>query len=74
MTNDNHKHGLMLTWRHDADVFTWGRIVLFLLMSAHVDWELTYFAGVISKTRLVCKNAVALAYYGSYSLLVMGSC
>ena len=35
--------------------------------------ELAYFAGKISKNRLVCKNAVALAYYGSCSLLVMGS-
>ena len=36
--------------------------------------ELAYFAGKISKNRLVCKNAVALAYYGSCRLLVMGSC
>ena len=36
--------------------------------------ELAYFAGNISKNRLVCKNAVALAYYGSCRLLVMGSC
>ena len=35
--------------------------------------ELVYFAGKISKSRLVCKNAVALAYYGSCRLLVMGS-
>ena len=35
--------------------------------------ELAYFAGKISKNRLVCKNAVALAYYGSCRLLVMGS-
>ena len=33
--------------------------------------ELAYFAGKISKNRLVCKNAVALAYYGSCRLLVM---
>ena len=32
------------------------------------------FAGKISKNRLVCKNAVTLAYYGSCRLLVMGSC
>ena len=36
--------------------------------------ELAYFAGKISKNRLFCKNAVALAYYGSCRLLVMGSC
>ena len=36
--------------------------------------ELAYFAAKISKNRLVCKNAVALAYYGSCRLLVMGSC
>jgi len=29
--------------------------------------------GKIAKNRLVCKNAVALAYYGSCRLLVMGS-
>ena len=33
--------------------------------------ELTHFAGKISKNRLVCKTAVALAYYGSCRLLVM---
>ena len=27
--------------------------------------ELAYFAGKISKNRLVCKNAVVMAYYGS---------
>ena len=36
--------------------------------------ELAYFAGKKSKNRLVCKNAVALAYYGSCRLLVMGFC
>ena len=35
--------------------------------------ELAYFAGKISKNRLVCKNAVVLAYYWSCRLLVMGS-
>ena len=36
--------------------------------------ELAYFAGKITKNRPVCKNAVALAYYGSCRLLVIGSC
>ena len=36
--------------------------------------ELAYFAWKISKNRLVCKYTVALAYYGSFRLLVMGSC
>ena len=36
--------------------------------------ELAYFAEKMSKTRLVCKNAVVLAYYGSCRLLVMGCC
>ena len=36
--------------------------------------ELAYFTRKISKNRLVCKNAVAVAYYGSCRLLVMGSC
>ena len=35
--------------------------------------ELTYFVGKISKIRLVCKNAIALAYYGSCRILVMDS-
>ena len=35
--------------------------------------ETGLFAGKISKNRLVCKNAVALAYCGSCRLLVMGS-
>ena len=32
--------------------------------------EQAYFAGNISKNRLVCKNSVALAYYGSCKLLL----
>ena len=40
---------------------------------AYVVWNWAYFAGKLSKNRLVCKNAVALAYYGSCRLLVMGS-
>ena len=35
--------------------------------------ELAYFVGIISKNRLVCKNAVAFASYGSCRLLEMGS-
>ena len=35
--------------------------------------KLAYFAGKISKNRLVCKNAVALVYYGSCRLQVVGS-
>ena len=35
--------------------------------------ELAYFARKISKNRLVCKTEVALAYYGSCRLLVIGS-
>ena len=54
----------MFTCLYDVDMFTSGRIVLCRL-------ELAYFAGKISKNRLVCKNAVALAYYGRP--LVMGS-
>ena len=36
--------------------------------------ELAYFSREISKNRLVCENAVALVYYGSPILLLMGSC
>ena len=39
VTNYNNKHGLMLTCRHDVDVFTWGRIVLSLPKRANVDWK-----------------------------------
>ena len=31
VTNCSHKHGLILTCRHDVDMFTWGPIVLSLL-------------------------------------------
>ena len=70
VTNCNHKHGLMLTCRH-----VHVRPHCFILTEAcSCRLELAYFAGKISKNRLVCKNAVALAYYGSCRLLVMGSC
>ena len=61
MTNCNHKHGLMLACRHDVDMFTWGRIVLFLPKRAHVDWNWPISREKSSKNRLVYKNAVALA-------------
>ena len=64
---------LMLTCRHHVDMFTWGRIVLSLLKRAHVDWNWPISREKISKNRLVCKNAVALAYYGTCRLLIMGS-
>ena len=73
MTNCNHKHGLMLTCRHDIDKFTGGRIVLSLPKRAHVDWNWPISREKYLKNRLVCKNAVVLAYYGSCRLLVMGS-
>ena len=48
---------------------------LFILSEAcSCRLELAYFAGKISKNRLVCKNAIALAYYESCRLLVVGSC
>ena len=37
------------------------------------ELELGFFAVKKSKNRLVCKNAVVLAYYGSCRFLVMGS-
>ena len=63
----------MLTCRHDIDKFTWGCIVLSLPKRAHVDWNWPISREKISKNRLVCNNAVALAYYGSCRLQVMGS-
>ena len=62
MTNSNHKHGLMLACRH-----------VHVRPHCFVDWNVAYFAGKISKNRLLCKDAVALAYYGSCRLLVLGS-
>ena len=62
MTNCNYKHGLMLTCRK-----VHVRPHCFILIEAcSCRLELAYFAGKISKNRLVCKNAVALAYYGPY--------
>ena len=65
VTNCNHKHGLMLTCRHDVDMFTWGRIVLSLPKRAHVDWNWP-----ISREKYL--KVVALAYYGSCRLLAYG--
>ena len=56
----------MSTCSREAAMFYPHRSVLMRL-------ELAFFAGKISKNRLVCKNAVALAHYGSCRLLVMGS-
>ena len=58
VTNCNHKHGLMSTCSHEAAMFYSHRSVL--------TWTgtMAYFAGKTSKNRLVCKNAVALAYNG----------
>ena len=39
MTICNHKHGLMLAFRHDIDRFTRGRIVLSLPKRVHVNWN-----------------------------------
>ena len=63
----------------NVDMSTWCRHVhvrlhCFILTEAcSCRLELAYFAGKISKNRLVCENAVALANYGSCRLLVMGS-
>ena len=65
--------------RTNVDVSKWCRqfhvrLHCFILTEAcSCRLELADFAGKISKNRLVCKNAVALAYYGSCRLLVMGS-
>ena len=69
VTNCNHKHALMLTCRH-----VHVRPHCFIVTEAR-SWrlELECFAEKISKNRLVCKNAVALPYYESCRLLVMGS-
>ena len=70
VTNCNHKHGLLLTCRHDVDQ---GRPHCFILNEARsYRLELAYSAGRIPKNRLVCKNSVALACYASCRPLVMG--
>ena len=70
----NHEHGLMLTCWHDVSRHVDMRLHCFILTKAcSCQLELNYFAGKISKNRLVGKNAVALTYYGSRKLLVMGS-
>ena len=70
VTTCNHKYGLILTCRH-----VHVRLHRFILTEACLcRLELAYFARKISKNRLVCKNAVAVAYYRSCRLLVMGSC
>ena len=70
MTNCNYKHALKLTCRH-----VHVRPHCFILTEeCSCRLELEYFAEKISKNRLVCKNAVTLAYYKSCRLLVMGSC
>ena len=70
----NHEHGLMLTCWHDVSRHVDMRLHCFILTKACSSrLELNYFAGKISKNRLVGKNAVALTYYGSRKLLVMGS-
>ena len=44
---------------------------LSLLKRAHVDWNWPISREKISKKGLVCKNAVALAYYESCRLQVL---
>ena len=69
VTNCNYKHGLMLICRH-----VHVRPHCFILTEACSCWlEVAYFVGKISKNRLVCKNADALAYYGNCRLLIMSS-
>ena len=65
VTNCNHEHGLMSTCSREA--------ALFNPKGCWCTLELAYFTAKISKNRLLCKNAVALACYGSRRLLGMGS-
>ena len=68
VTNCNHKHGLMLTSCQHVHVITHCFIPT---EACSCRLELAYFAGKISKNRLVCKNAIAFAYSG---LLVRAVC
>ena len=66
LANCNHEHGLMLTCRH-----VHVRPHCFILTEAcSCRLELAYFAGKISKNRLVWNNAFAMAYYRSCRLLM----
>ena len=70
VTNCNRNNGLILTCRH-----VHMRPHCFMLTEARsCRLELAYFAGKMSKNRLVCKIVVALAYHRSCRLLVMCSC
>ena len=74
VTNCNHKYGLMSTCQSDVDMFTRREAALFYpYRSVLMQTGIGLFCGKISENRLVCKNAVALAYYESCRLLVMGS-
>ena len=78
-THRNLSDQLQSQARTNVDMSTWCRHVhvrphcVILTEACSCRLELAYFAGKISKNRLVCNNAVALTYYGSCSLLVMGS-
>ena len=65
----------MLTCRLDVAGHVHVRLHCFILTEAcSCRLELAYFVEKISKNRLVCKNAVALTYYGSCRLQVMSYC
>ena len=79
LTGTNLSNQLQSQARTNVGMSTWCRHIhvrqhCFILTEAFsCRLELAYFSGKISKNRLVCKNAVALAYYGSCRLLVMSS-
>ena len=59
-------------WKWCGHFHVWPHCLI-LTEACSCRLELADFAGKISKNRLVCKNAVALAYFESCRLLVMGS-
>ena len=68
---------IAITNTTNVDMSTWCRHVhvrphcFIPIKACSFRLEMAYFARKISKNRLVCKNAVALAYYGSCRYLVM---
>ena len=67
--------------RTNVDMSTWCRHVhgseaalFYPYRSVLMQAGTGLFRGKSIQNRLVCKNAIALAYYGSCRLLVMGSC
>ena len=72
-TGTSVTNAVMSTCRHQCRYVHMMLLCFILTESCSCRLELDYFAGKISKIRLVCKKEVALSYYESCRLLVMDS-